>query len=162
MQDTSAMTETKSTIKISLLEFITRTESEANLVLKHWIDKNTQFSTQFIIRQIVSRNEKLLSKFSKDKAKHEKVAARKEWLMQQDWNIFRQKLAAEFDTEHLTFIEANRLALRMNEYLLSVYRSIVLHTSSQPVKKAINHWIAQKTGYILQLKKEYDRLNTKT
>jgi len=62
------------------------------------------------------------------------------------------------DRENMNFIEANQLAIRLNEYLIDIYKSIQLRTSSKPIREILIRIVSSKNIMIAKLKKEYKRL----
>jgi hypothetical protein len=148
--------------KIALKEFIIRLENTGNEILKNCIKRNTQFSTKFIVQKILAQNEKQFKILSRDPNLTEKPLLPKQWITRQNWNAIQEELKKNFDLENLNFIEANHLAVRLNEYMIEIYRSIQVKTSSTAAKKVFKAMIAQKIQTNLKLKKEYRRLSAES
>ncbi len=153
------MTEIMESRKIPLKEFISHLENNGNTILKNCIKKNTQFSTKFIINKIIAQNEKQLGIMQKDKTIIEKPSLPEQWVVQQDWDQIQAELKNDFDLENLNFIEANQLAMRLNEYKIRIYQSIQGKTSSTAVKKVLTAVIKRITNTNSKLIKEHLRLS---
>jgi len=148
--------------KIPIKEFIAATEHHAQTILKNFVEKNTQFSTKFIVHKFLSQNEKELKMIRADKSITEKPLVPEQWIAEQDWINIRQDFESKFDLENLNFIEATQLAVRMNEYLMNIYRAAELKTSSVPVKRALSKVRAKKSSANLKLKMDYTRLSNES
>jgi hypothetical protein len=148
--------------KIPIKEFIAATEHHAQTILKNFVEKNTQFSTKFIVHKFLSQNEKQLKIIQADKSITEKPLVPEQWLAEQDWINIRQAVEAKFDLENLNFIEATQLAVHMNEYLMNLYRAAELKTSSVLLKRVLSKVIAKKSSANLKLKMDYTRLSNES
>jgi hypothetical protein len=148
--------------KIPLKEFISRLENHSNSILKDCIRKNTQFSTQFMIQRIIAQNENRLKVLQKDKTIIEKPLLPEIWIVQQNWTQIQSELKSSFDLENLNFLEANQLAMRLNEYMIGIYQAAQLKISSATVKKVLRTLIRQITSTNAKLKKEYQRLRAES
>jgi hypothetical protein len=156
------MARTKESKKVPLIEFISSIEDNGQAILKNFVDKNTQFSTKFIIYKFLAQNEKQLKIIQTDKSVTQKPILPEHWLSGHNWGKIRMDLEKEFDAENLNFIEANQLAVRMNEYMIGIYQSTVLKTSSLVVKKVLTRVINKKISLNSKLKIEYARLRAES
>jgi hypothetical protein len=148
--------------KIPLKEFISRLENNGNAILKNCIRQNTQFSTQFIIQRIIAQNEDRLKTLQQDKSIIEKPLLPEDWIMQQNWDLIQSELKSRFDLDNLNFLEANQMAMRLNEYMIGIYQSIQLKISNTAVKKVLGAVIRRITSTNAKLKKEHLRLSAES
>jgi len=145
--------------KIPLKEFISRLENIANNILKECIRMNTQFSTKFIMQRIIAQNENRLRILQQDKTIIAKPLLPEDWIVQQNWAQIRSELKSSFDLENLNFLEANQLAVRLNEYMIGIYQAIQLKSTNAAVKKVFSSIIRRISSTNTKLKKEHLRLS---
>ena len=145
--------------KIPLKEFISRLENNGNAILKDCIRQNTQFSTKFIMQRIIAQNENRLRILQQDKTIIAKPLLPEDWIVQQNWAQIRSELKSSFDLENLNFLEANQLAVRLNEYMIGIYQAIQLKSTNAAVKKVFSSIIRRISSTNTKLKKEHLRLS---
>ncbi len=148
--------------KIPIKDFISRLENNGNAILKDCIRKNTQFSTHFIMQRIIAQNENRLKILQKDKTIIAKPLLPENWIVQQNWAQIRSELKSGFDLENLNFLEANQLAIRLNEYMIGIYQAIRLKSSNAAVKKVLGAIIRRISSTNNKLKKEHLRLSAES
>ena len=76
-------------------------------------------------------------------------------------NFLKNILPQEFDREHLNFVEATKLALRMSDYYLEMYRRLYQNSTDIEKQNLLKCVIEKKSEFTEQLKKEYERLRYK-
>jgi hypothetical protein len=124
-----------------------------------------QFSTKYILGKVLKRQQAHVKRL-----KSEIFHLRDNVDLTIDINVdidvdiddfLKCKLPQEFDREHLNFVEATKLALRMSDYYLEMYRRLFQNSTDIEKQNLLKCVIEKKNEYTEQLKKEYERLRYK-
>jgi hypothetical protein len=142
---------------ITISAFVSRLEEFNIDFYKNCLLKTNQFSTKFILNQVIQEHQKYKKDIIPDidGLGEEQVDSRFLENIIEDFK--RDYVENQFELESLNFVEATELAVILIEYVIKKYEILLKYPLSPASKKSLDVIFQKKQNQLDMLKKEYEK-----
>ena len=142
---------------ITISAFVRQLEEFNVDFYKNCLLKTNQFSTKFILQQVIKDHQKYKKDIipDMDGLGDEQVESR--YLENIIEDFTRNYVENQFELESLNFVEATELAVILIEYVIKKYEILLKYSLSSASKKSLDVIFQKKQNQLEMLKKEYEK-----
>jgi hypothetical protein len=142
---------------ITISAFVRQLEEFNVDFYKNCLLKTNQFSTKFILQQVIQDHQKYKKDIIPDidGLGEEQVESRYLENIIEDFR--RNYVENKFELESLNFVEATELAVILIEYVIKKYEILLKYPLSSASKKSLDVIFQKKQNQLEMLKKEYEK-----
>lgn len=149
------MSKTAKTITISA--FVRQLEEFNVDFYKNCLLKTNQFSTKFILQQVIQDHQKYKKDIIPDIDGLGEEQVESSHLENIIEDFRRNNVENQFEQESLNFVEATELAVILIEYVIKKYEILLKYSLSSASKKSLDVIFQKKQNQLEMLKKEYEK-----
>jgi len=142
---------------ITISAFVRQLEEFNVDFYKNCLLKTNQFSTKFILQQVIQDHQKYKKDIvpDMDGLGDEQIESRYLENIIEDFR--RNYVENQFELESLNFVEATELAVILIEYVIKKYEILLKYPLSSASKKSLDVIFQKKQNQLEMLKKEYEK-----
>jgi rubrerythrin len=139
-------------------DLLLKKEEQGLKFYRDCIQKTNQFSTKYVLQKVLRVHLDHVEDLKLEIQNLSGDTVESKLISDLDSAISSAELCNEFDFATLTFREATKLAIKIAEYDIQFYESLLDKKLDNPSKKAIERILYKKSTYVMQLKSEYQRM----
>lgn len=143
--------------QITISAFVRQLEEFNVDFYKNCLLKTNQFSTKFILQQVIQDHQKYKKDIIPDIEGFGEEQVESSYLENIFEDFRRNYVENQFELESLNFVEATELAVILIEYVIKKYEILLKYPLSSNSKKSLDVIFKKKQNQLEMLKKEYEK-----